>query len=203
MFCSNCGSQVSGSVKFCASCGAAVAASSGESSSGSVSLGGSSGISSASLSGIRKVPSLLGSGGALLLVTFFMPWISVSCSGQELVRFSGADLASGPNFQGRHSGGDVLLYLVPLAAIAALACAIYLFSRGSSSPSVRGVAFILAAAAVIPMLLKWISIQTDLSKQSSQTGGLLTTGTLGGFWLAILSGVLIAVAGTVESVDSG
>ncbi|MHB8621090.1 MAG: hypothetical protein ACYDAG_16230 [Chloroflexota bacterium] len=155
------------------------------------------------LKGTPKVPSLLGSGGGLLLIAFFMPWISVSCSGNEVVRFSGADLASGPSFQGRHSGGDVLLYLVPLAAVAAVACAIYLFSRTSPLPVVRGLAFLLAALALIPIALKWVSIQSEVSKQSSQTGSLLVVSTLGGFWLALLSCALIAAAGVLDSNDSG
>ena len=38
---------------------------------------------------------MAGPGGLLLLVFFFLPWISVSCSGNKLIEGSGMDLAAG------------------------------------------------------------------------------------------------------------
>lgn len=56
-----------------------------------------------------------GPAAALLLLLFFLPWVSVSCSGVPIGQFSGFALALDPTL-----AGNALLLLVPLAALVAL-----------------------------------------------------------------------------------
>ena len=53
-----------------------------------------------------------GSGGLLLILFFFMPWVLVSCSGQELASFTGMELAGGFRMQGETVPGQPLLYIL-------------------------------------------------------------------------------------------
>jgi len=55
---------------------------------------------------------LSGINGLLVVVFFFMPWILVSCGGQEVATFSGWELAQGISIGGEHASGNPFLFAI-------------------------------------------------------------------------------------------
>lgn len=122
-----------------------------------------------------KPKRLISLPAALVVVfCFFLPWISVSCSGQELVRFTGMDLASGrvinPGFgvEPQRIGGDALLYLVPVVAVVAALLALAGASTRSKGP---GVGQLLAGVVGLGiMMMKWLTMNDEAASFAGNAG---------------------------------
>jgi hypothetical protein len=104
-----------------------------------------------------------GGGAALVLVCFFLPWISVSVSSIGIkVLFSGYDLVAGITIGPLRLVAEPILYLTLLAALACLFGAFLLY-RISITPSFYGlVSVACGVAGLIPLALMASRIPTKL-----------------------------------------
>ncbi len=59
---------------------------------------------------------------ALVFLFFFLPWVTVSCGGEEIVTLSGYDLSVGKDISayGDKTDADPLVFLIPIAALMAI-----------------------------------------------------------------------------------
>jgi hypothetical protein len=139
-----------------------------------------------------------GGGGLLVLVAFFLPWISASCDprsgyaaqNQSVLRFSGFNLAVGPRIESifgvQQAPGSVMLWLVPAAALTIIACALFVAHRKLAA----GAALAAALTSLLPMLSTWQSWE-------SQRSGFITISVEVGLWLSLLGVALGAIGGLV------
>lgn len=114
----------------------------------------------------------------LILFCFFLPWISVSCGGQEIATISGMDLAAGKvvnpglGVQPQRIGGDAVLFLVPVAAILG---AIFTLAGTSSTTKQPAAGQLVAAGAGLGiMLLKWLSMNDEMTAMAGNAGQSMT-----------------------------
>ena len=70
----------------------------------------------------------------LAILLFFLPWILVSCNGEEIAKPSGWQLAAGytidMGFSSEKIDGEPILFLVIISALAVLGLAYLAFKRG-------------------------------------------------------------------------
>ncbi|MCB8984521.1 MAG: FHA domain-containing protein [Ardenticatenaceae bacterium] len=128
----------------------------------------------------------------LVLLFFFLPWVTVSCSGQPLGQFSGYELARGITTGVAALPGDTALFSVPLVAlIALLGTGLAFIKRDWERPS----GFVTAAAAALGLLVllwRWFNYQ-------SEADPLVTVSYEPGLWLTLL-GLLLILGGGVLSI---
>ncbi len=124
-----------------------------------------------------RIPKvILGVPSILVVAFFFLPWLSVSCSGQTLSQPSGFNLAMGelpvdesvaddPEVQATAEvieTGDYELFLVPALAIFALGVVFI------SNELLKGLYMGAAAAALGVMGLYYFRLQQDLIEQEAR-----------------------------------
>jgi len=136
----------------------------------------------------RGKPFLLGSGGILLIISFFMPWLSVSCAGVNLASVSGADLAArlGP-------ASDPLFYFVPVAGLVACLAAAYFVYEPLAAKRGGGPGGLLATAACIPLVLKVLG--SFVSQPNNPFASMVTVSPQIGL-IAVVLGILATAAST-------
>jgi hypothetical protein len=126
----------------------------------------------------------------LVLFFFFLPWVSVSCGSNTLISISGYDLAAGKEIFGERIDGDVVLYLIPLAGLAAAGFAI--LSR--SAWLFKGGQVLSAAVGLAAFGIKLLSSQQGAG--GSRSSGLDISievglwGTVGGLLLMFVAAAL-------------
>jgi len=112
---------------------------------------------------------LLSTSAALLvLVCFFLPWVTVSCSEQELATLSGFDLATGTEIDlgvgSEEVDPDLLIFVVPLAALVVLGLVILSAVEVlPSSPNwVLPTSQVAAASmGLLVLAYKWLDARSD------------------------------------------
>lgn len=143
---------------------------------------------------------------AIALLCFFLPWLTVSCSGQHLVRASGFQLASGTaqvlnplNGNVQQQGGDPNLWL--LLALVVVAAGLIFSMIGK-----RGMSRMTLATSLFALLLLFAGMARythDALLRDARTRGDAPFGNgdlsmmfqvewNGGFWLCVLA--LVAAA---------
>jgi hypothetical protein len=110
---------------------------------------------------------LSGSAAMAVVLCFFIPWISVSCGGQEIASFSGYELTTGKEIDlgvgSEDVEGDLYYLSVPLAVIVVIGL-VLVNSLGGISNSVSAAGQITAASiSLIILAYKWVETQRDSS----------------------------------------
>jgi len=128
----------------------------------------------------------------LVLVCFFLPWVTVSCSGQPIGQFSGYDLAAGVNAAAVPIPGDGWLFSVPIVALVALVGGALAFVNRDWE---RATGVAVTAVSLLGLLIlawRWLRFRVLF-------GDLVAAAAEPGFWL-MLAGLALMVLGGVVSV---
>lgn len=132
---------------------------------------------------------------ALFLVfCFFLPWVSVSCSGQPVATVSGQDLAGGRTIEAFGSTerieGEAILYLVPLSGVMALGLAL-LSGRTGKGASIMQI--VVGVVAVLLLYLTWSNMQSQIRQYNFEVS--LKIGFLGSIFavLGIIAGAVLSM----------
>lgn len=136
-----------------------------------------------------------GSGAAVALVAFFLPWILVSCNGQPIAELSGWQLATGTTvgegFGAQTVPSRPIFFLVAVSAIAVLALTYMAWQRGTLTP-LDG--FGLIGLGIAPLLILMYQFG-DSKSQAAQEGfdldfqyGLI--GVVLGFLAVVIGGIM-------------
>lgn len=155
---------------------------------------------------MKNLSSLISSGaGILILVAFFLPWITVSCSSIS-VSGSGYELATGTVGDEELDDTDddietyAYLWLVPLAALVAGA-AVYLRENASGHDILNTVKSIYIGASgvgLVSMLIFYAEFRSDLDSAAEEAGfdaSIYEVSYEIGWWLTILAFLAIGAAG--------
>lgn len=127
-------------------------------------------------------------GVALVILFFFLPWVSVSCGGSYVVEVSGYEMAAGKEIGfGERTEPDVVMYLVPLAAVAAAFFALIAQSGDQMTVS-QIVCGLIGLGVMAAKLLVMEDNRSDLVTISPELG---LYGTAGGFTLILLAAFLV------------
>jgi lysylphosphatidylglycerol synthetase-like protein (DUF2156 family) len=133
----------------------------------------------------------------LLMLCFFLPWVTVSCSGQPVATVSGQDLASGMTVEAfgssEHLEGETVLYLVPLAGVIALGLAL-IGGRVGKGLSIAQI--ILAVLVSLLLFLTWNNMQSQIRQYNLDVS--LKIGFLGSILavLGIIAGAVLSMSDT-------
>ncbi len=137
-----------------------------------------------------------GSGALLAIVSFFLPWLLISCSGQELARMNGWQLAVGMKDMeqtGMDSGSPILLALLVLAFLAAV-LVILIFIRGRFGKW-EGFAFIAAGVAAAAILT--IFLLANQPSKSDMQFAAIEIKPMAGLFMTYASYLLLVVGGAL------
>jgi hypothetical protein len=210
MYCHNCGKRVDDAARFCAACGTALATQPARSQPTerlvqiqvpAVQL--SMTELSAAATSLKRRGSwrpITSGGGLLMVVGFFLPWVSAACDPRALglsaaqasnlpvFRFSGYDLAIGPKVQTvfgtQQIAATPALWVALVAGIAILGIALFIRNR-----KLAGIAALAAAlVSLIPLLNSWQS-------WDSQRNALTRISPEVGLWVSLLGIAGAAVGG--------
>lgn len=133
------------------------------------------------------------SGAALAILCFFLPWILVSCGGQQ-VKLSGWELSAGTSVGGQPIEGKPILFLVPIAGIAVIALAYLAYKRGMLT-GLDGYGLVgLGALPLIVLLAQFSGTQ----EQASQQG--YTFEYQFGLWGVIIGYIGVIVGGVLNLI---
>ena len=155
----------------------------------------------------NDVGSWLGRGitatGVLLaFVMFFMPWVLVSCGGNELGTLSGYRLAVGFEVEGRSFGGTSLLFLTWAFLLASL-LVVFVVPSGKIR-GVLGVVFGILSTIVVMIVYSHLKQEVKQLGEILQVhirGGLI--GTMLGYLLMIVGGVVDFISGEERLAERG
>lgn len=149
---------------------------------------------------------IIGGAAAVALICFFMPWVTISCNKQPLATLSGWQIATGwtpattaaaqAGSRPQAQGGDTVLLLVLIAAVACLVLAGLCLAK-IIAPRIGGIA--AAAVAVVAML---IIINKSIGNQSTQAqqGISLSIEWQWGYFLTVLSYLVIVAGGVLNAI---
>lgn len=141
----------------------------------------------------------------VLFCFFVLPWISVSCSGQEVASFTGMDLAAGKvinvgfGTQPERVGGDAAMYAIP--AVAVIAAVLALAGISSSSKGSATGQLLMGGIGFAIMGLKWMAMNNEMSSAASGAGVAMSMFDVSiefGVW-----GTLLGLAGIVIGATVG
>ena len=142
---------------------------------------------------MTKGYKLSSSGAALAVLFFFLPWVSLSCNGQQIASFTGWQLANGASL-GRDMQtlvGDRWLFLVLFAGIGVLVLAYLAYKRQYLTP-IDGIGLI--AFGLVPLLtLFWRYVAAINNKEFAGVGidpRLGVWGTIIGYACVIVGGYM-------------
>jgi hypothetical protein len=112
----------------------------------------------------------------IILICFMLPWVNLSCQGQNAATFSGLQLVTGTTVQQQNQEvkSEPLAVAVLVLTILGLALS---FLKDKKSPIIPG---IIGVAAFILLLLLKSKIDTDASNHSIQVQYAI------GFWLVLI-----------------
>ena len=121
--------------------------------------------------------AIVGPAAIVAFVFFFLPWVTSSCQGQEVVTLSGRELASGttvqirplpqaPLSQPQHINAQPRLWAIPLAAALCLLLVVLVALRVMRPP----LAGLLAAVLAIICLLILLDRTLEIRRQADQNG---------------------------------
>jgi hypothetical protein len=119
-----------------------------------------------------------GPAAILILLLFFLPWLSVSCGGIPVGEFSGYELASS-------SDGDPLLFIIPLAGIVSLILLASTLWKPSLETNANWGLIIAPALSLVVLVLKWFQLR-------GQSDGTIEVAILPALWVTLIA--LIAMA---------
>ena len=118
-----------------------------------------------------------------LILCFFLPWVTVSCSGRPVATVSGQDLAAGLTVEtfgnAEHFEGETILYLVPLAGALALGLALIGGRAGRGASIVQ---IVLAVLVALLLYLTWSNMQSQVRQYNFDVS--LKVGFLGSVFAA-------------------
>lgn len=137
---------------------------------------------------------LSGPAALVVLLCFFLPWITVSCAGEQLAQFTGYDLALGTMIGLEQIEGDPLFLLVPLAALIALGLIIAGIKLDVSSRIENGGQIAAGLVALAALGYKWFEFGGE-ADQDLLMGAISIDGAYGLWGTAI--GLLAIIAGAV------
>ena len=136
----------------------------------------------------------------LAVIFFLLPWVSISCAGEDLVQISGMDMVTGsyelPVDEGMPTAGET----EPLAIWALGAAAIGLIFTLFSSQFARVIP-VLAGLAGIGLLV-WLKIKigNDISGElPAEAAGLIQVNYLYGYWLTLAAFAAATIMSAVKS----
>lgn len=137
-----------------------------------------------------------GPAAVLVLLFFFLPWVTVSCNGQPLGQFSGYDLAAGvpvSTLVGSEAlsplgglPGDPALFLVPLVALITLLWVILAFVKREWEVYTGAGTVAAAVLGVLVLVWRWLIIP-------AQPGELVAISYEPAMWLTLagLAGIIL------------
>lgn len=146
-----------------------------------------------------------GPAAVLVLLFFFLPWVTVSCNGQPLGQFSGYDLAAGvpvSTLVGSEAlsplgglPGDPALFLVPLVALITLLWVILAFVKREWEVYTGAGTVAAAVLGVLVLVWRWLVIP-------AQPIELVAISYEPAMWLTLVGLVGIILGGSVSIVLS-
>jgi hypothetical protein len=134
---------------------------------------------------------ILGIPPVIILICFFLPWFTVSCSGGFAgVSVTGYEAATG-NVEGAEdedTDGDLYLFAAPLAALAGLGLvfAQRLFREGYIAAGVGG---------LIVHGVYYLQLQGDIDDARQMSGEIINVSWEIGWWISILAFIAMIVLG--------
>lgn len=149
------------------------------------------------------------SAAILIGIAFFLPWITVSCSGVSETA-SGFDLATGVSVDeasavGGESESWPYLWVVPLGALVTLYAA---YQRSSSGDSVAARAttkliyYVAGGASLLAHVVFYFDLRSDISEAEEMSAGMIQVSYESGWWLSLLASIaIIAVAAYLVDRD--
>jgi len=146
----------------------------------------------------RSLKELIaGPAGMIVLLAFFMPWISVSCQGAAYeVSFSGYELTQDQSQDDIEESGDPWLFVIPIAGVVALVAAWMRYSRQLEQAVASKIYILAGGVGLFVQFLKYMSLHSDLKQAEEQIGpGLVVLSYEYGWWLTALCLVAMIVAG--------
>ncbi len=133
---------------------------------------------------------------AVILICFFLPFVSISCQNLSVLKLSGIDLVTGTTMNTPNLGSQAQQEKLPPDARAILAFTAAAVGLGTSFSQKRRSTLFSAISGVIGFCsLLWLksSIDAELAKQGSDFMGIKATyesGFWGAFLLFISAGIL-------------
>lgn len=124
---------------------------------------------------------------ALVFLFFFLPWVTVSCGGEEVVTLSGYELSVGKDVgaYGEKTDADPLVFIVPLVALLAIGTLFIANTKAAGGGQITA-----AVIGLIIMGLKWASMLENDDPYVEIVTRYGAWGTLLGLLLLLAGGVL-------------
>ncbi|MFZ2361534.1 MAG: hypothetical protein WA040_19490 [Anaerolineae bacterium] len=138
----------------------------------------------------------------VIVVAFFLPWVSIFCNGSLLVTLRGAEIASGVEprlfLPSQIAQGRPVLYLLPLAAGVCLLVAISAFLRSRFDVSHAVMQVVMSLIGLLVVGLIFAQMYYDLNRRE---GGWFEYQVRmhPGFWMTLI-GLLGMIVGAMQSL---
>jgi hypothetical protein len=137
------------------------------------------------------------SSAVLAVLFFFLPWIMVSCNGQELTKPSGWQLAAGytidTGFGSERIPGEPILFFVLIASLIVLGLTYLAFKRGGSITKLDGFGLIaLGALSIIVMIIAFSGANNEANQQGIEISFLIS------YWGIYLTNLCVIYGGVLN-----
>jgi len=125
------------------------------------------GYAKAPKAGLKLGHKISFSGALLAIISFFLPWVMVSCNGQTLAEMSGWQLSVGSVDMQALGTSDVgqgspILFVVLFAAILVIGLIVFIFFKGRIGKVDAPVLIGLSAVAMLVLVVYLISSSSDI-----------------------------------------
>ena len=129
-------------------------------------------------------------GAVLVVISFFLPWITVSCSSLYSVSFTGYELAAGKQIGGESVQGDQYVWLILVSALVSLVLVIASVEWWLDEPLPSLGQLASAGIALLIVFLKWLDMRSQIEEAV-----IANTHTELGLWGTLAGLLFVAVGG--------
>lgn len=144
--------------------------------------------------------AIAGPAAVILLLAFFMPWVTVSCEGYGggSETRSGYELTKSETQDDVEQEGDAWLWIIPLAGVVTLV-AVWQRLEGNLDLDMARVVYLVAGiVGLLLQMIKYFSLQSDLSDAEEMIGpGVIDLSYRFGWWITALALIALIVAAMI------
>lgn len=134
--------------------------------------------------------------GLVVLVCFFLPWMTASCGSIPIIQdVSGYDIASGFELEGQGKQSEPALFAIPVGAVLMLVAGLALW--GGTNKGASAIALIGSLAVIAVWFLYRMGVEQNVD-EASQQGVRIIIEWHEAFWGTIFAGAIGALAALVS-----
>ncbi|MBN2302850.1 MAG: hypothetical protein JXQ72_00135 [Anaerolineae bacterium] len=141
-----------------------------------------------------------GPAAIIVIIAFFMPWVTVSCEGYSDT-VSGYDLTQSQSEEDVEEEGDIWLWIIPIVAAVVAGVVWARFQRDFDSKQAALIYIGAGIVGLIAQIMEYLDIHSSVEDAREQIGEVIDVTYKIGWWLTALGLIAFVVSGFLQNEE--